>query len=64
MRLVDEQEDRREAAFEAVNAATEAVHYAEAQQEAAVAKIAQADADLEEANQRVKVTKAELDRAR
>ncbi len=62
-RLVDEQEDRREAAFEAVNAAGEAVEAAKAQKESAAAKIDQAEADLIEANERVNVTKAELDRA-
>ncbi|HWG43553.1 MAG TPA: efflux RND transporter periplasmic adaptor subunit [Gemmataceae bacterium] len=63
-RLVDEQEDRREAAFEAVNASFEAVNAAKAQRESAEAKITQAEADLEEAEQKVKVTKAELDHAR
>jgi RND family efflux transporter MFP subunit len=62
-RLVDEQEDRREAAFESVNASIEAVNSAKAQEEAATAKISQAEADLEEANQKVKVTKAEQDHA-
>ncbi len=62
-RLVDEQEDRREAAFEAVNAAKEAVIAANAQQESAEAKITQTEADLEEAEQKIKVVKAELDHA-
>jgi RND family efflux transporter MFP subunit len=63
-RLVDEQEDRREAAVESVNASTEAVHAAEAAEESATAKIEQAKADHEEAKQMVKVKKAELDYAR
>ncbi len=63
-RLVDEQQDRREAALESVNASVEAVNFANAQKEAYTAKITQADADLEEANQKVKVTQAELDRAK
>lgn len=62
-RLVDEQEDRREAAFEAVNAAEEAVKSARAQRIAAAAKIKQAEADLEEAKRRVEVTQAELENA-
>lgn len=62
-RLVDEQEDRREAAFEAVNASNEAVHAAEAQLKSMQAKIAQANADWEEAKRMVEVAKAELDRA-
>jgi HlyD family secretion protein len=62
-RLVDEQEDRREAAFEAVNAAFEAVNAATAQKESAEAKIAQAEADLEEAKQKIEVVKAELSHA-
>jgi RND family efflux transporter MFP subunit len=62
-RLVDEQEDRREAAFEAVNASQEAVHAAEAQLKSMEAKIAQAKADWEESQRMVEVAKAELDRA-
>jgi multidrug resistance efflux pump len=59
-RLVDEQEDRREAAFEAVNAAKEAVETAKAFQAAAAAKVEQADADVKEAEREVDVRKAEL----
>ena len=62
-RLVDEQEDRREAALEAVNASQEAVHAAEAQLKSMAAKIEQAKADWEEAKGMVEVAKAELDRA-
>ncbi len=63
-RLVDEQEDRREAAFEAVNATKEAVETAKAEQVATVARVEQADADLEEAKRKVDVSKAELDYAK
>ena len=59
-RLVDEQEDRREAALEAVNSAVEAVNTARADKEATVARIKQAKADLEEAESKVRVAKAEL----
>ena len=59
-RLVDEQEDRREAAFEAVNAAEEAVKSARAQKIAVAAKVKQAEADLEESKQNVKVKHGEL----
>jgi HlyD family secretion protein len=59
-RLVDEQEDRLQAAVEAVNAAREAVASADAQVEASQARITQANADLEEAKQNVQVTEAEL----
>ncbi|HWG43771.1 MAG TPA: HlyD family efflux transporter periplasmic adaptor subunit [Gemmataceae bacterium] len=63
-RLVDEQMDRREAAFEAVNAAEEAVKSARAQKIAAGAKIEQAKADREEAERKVEVMQAELDHAK
>jgi multidrug resistance efflux pump len=63
-RLVDEQEDRREAAFEAVNAAEEAVKSARAQKVAVAAKVKQAEADLEEARANVKVKQGELDYAK
>jgi multidrug resistance efflux pump len=63
-RLVDEQEDRRVAAIEAVTASTEAVTAAEQEKIAAEAKIDEAKADVKEAEQKVNVTKAELDHAR
>jgi RND family efflux transporter MFP subunit len=63
-RMVDEQEDRYEAAFEAVNTSKEAVTASKAQEKAARAKIKQAEADLDEMKQTVKVRQAELDRAR
>jgi len=63
-RLVDEEEDRLEAAFEAVNASTEAVETAKAQETAAAARVEQAEADLKEATEKVKVTKAEWDFAK
>jgi multidrug resistance efflux pump len=62
-RLVDEQEDRREAAFEAVNAAVEAVNAAKAQKISAEDRIKQADADLEESRRKVEVVQAEVDHA-
>ncbi|HEY7425117.1 MAG TPA: efflux RND transporter periplasmic adaptor subunit [Gemmataceae bacterium] len=63
-RLVDEQEDRRVAALEAVNASTEAVTAAKADKIAAEAKIKEAAADVEGAKQNVNVTKAERDHAK
>jgi len=59
-RLVDEEEDRREAAFQAVNAAIQKVSEAEAEKKEAVAQVTQAVADIEEAKEKVNVTKAEL----
>ncbi len=63
-RMVDEQEDRYEAAFEAVNASKEAVTASKAQEKASRAKIKQAEADLEEMEKTVHVRQAELEKAR
>jgi multidrug resistance efflux pump len=63
-RLVDEQEDHREAAFQAVNASREAVETAKAKQESTVAQRNQALADLEAAKSKVGVAKGELDEAK
>lgn len=62
-RLVDEQMDRREAAFEAVNAAEQALEAAKSQKIASKAKIVQAEADQEEAESKVDVINAQLNRA-
>jgi RND family efflux transporter MFP subunit len=62
-KLVDEQEDHREAAFQSVNASIEAVAAAAAQKESAKAHIEEAEAEFEVAKQTVGVAKAELKRA-
>src|SRR5262249_40936488 len=63
-RLVDEQEDRYEAALEAKNASQEAVKAAVAEQKDAKAKVVQANADLEEAKAKIKVAESELEHAK
>ncbi|HEY7329185.1 MAG TPA: HlyD family efflux transporter periplasmic adaptor subunit [Gemmataceae bacterium] len=60
-RLVDEQEDERHAAFEAVNADVEKVISATEDANAAEAHIDQAIEEQHEAEAKVKVAKAELD---
>ena len=63
-RLVDEQEDRLEAAFEKMNASKQAVTEATAQKKAAVSRITQANADVKEAERKVDVVKSEWDYAK
>lgn len=63
-RLVDEQEDRYEAAKEAVNASTEAVNAAIAQEKASKARVNQAEEDVKEAEAKILVAKAELEHAK
>lgn len=60
-RLVDEQEDRYEAAREALTASEEAVNAAKAQKEASIAKVEQANADLAEALAKIKVAESAKD---
>jgi RND family efflux transporter MFP subunit len=60
--VVDEAQERYEAAQEAVNTATESINAAEAREAAATAKILQADADVEEALAAVEVAEAEKDK--
>ncbi|HTU20772.1 MAG TPA: efflux RND transporter periplasmic adaptor subunit [Gemmataceae bacterium] len=62
-KLVDEQEDRLQAAIEAVNADRGAVAAAEAEVKAAVAHVKQAEADVKDARAAVIVANAVLDRA-
>jgi RND family efflux transporter MFP subunit len=62
-KLVDEQEDHREAAFQSVNASIEAVAAAAAAKESAKARIEEAKAEFEVAKQTVGVAQAELKRA-
>jgi HlyD family secretion protein len=62
-KLVDESMDHYEAALEAENAAAEAITTNELKWDAANAKVAQSQADLEEAKSAVNVAKAELERA-
>ena len=62
-KLVDESMDHYEAALEAENAAAEAITTNELKWDAAKAKVAQSQADLEEAKSAVNVAKAELERA-
>ena len=59
-RLVDEQEDFYQSAFEGENAAKEQVTAAEERVAAAKAKVAQATADLDEAKSNVGVAEADL----
>ncbi|MBY0229767.1 MAG: efflux RND transporter periplasmic adaptor subunit, partial [Gemmataceae bacterium] len=61
-RLVDESEERKEAAASAERAAVLAVETAEAQQDAADAKVEQAKADVAEAEANVAIAEAELGR--
>ncbi|HEY7312831.1 MAG TPA: efflux RND transporter periplasmic adaptor subunit [Gemmataceae bacterium] len=63
-RLVDEQEDRYEAALDARDASQEAVKAAIAEQKDALAKVVQAKADLKEAERKIDVAKAEWDYAK
>src|SRR5262249_27069499 len=58
-RLVDESEERCEAALEAEHAATAAVSTANAQKASALAKIEQAEADVVEAEAQVEVAQAQ-----
>ncbi|HEY7312778.1 MAG TPA: efflux RND transporter periplasmic adaptor subunit [Gemmataceae bacterium] len=60
-RLVDEQEDRYEAATDALTASREAVNAAMAQKEASIARVEQANADLEEAKAKIKVANSAKD---
>jgi HlyD family secretion protein len=60
-RLVDEQQDRLEAAFQKVNASRENLTTVTALAKSFEAKTKQAEADLEEAKRKVDVTKAELE---
>ncbi len=63
-RLVDEQEDRLEAAFQAVNASEQGVIEAKAQKKAAESRVVQAEADVKEALRKVDVAKSEWDYAK
>jgi multidrug resistance efflux pump len=63
-RLVDEQEDRLEAAFEKMNASQEAVTESKAQKKAAGKRVTQAEADVKEALRKVDVAKSEWDYAK
>jgi HlyD family secretion protein len=63
-KLVDEAMDNYEAAFETENAATEAITTSGLKWDAAKARVAQADADLEEAKAAVDVATAELEKAK
>jgi HlyD family secretion protein len=60
--VVDEAQERFEAANEAVNTAIESINTAEAREAAVIAKILQADADVEEALAAVEVAEAERDK--
>lgn len=62
--LLDEQEDRLQAAISAVNADKEAVSAAKAQVDAAEARIKQTEADVKQAEAMVDVAAAALDRAK
>jgi HlyD family secretion protein len=62
--LVDEEQDRYEAALQAEYAANEAVTTAQAKWEAARAKIAQAEADLAQAHAEVDVATAEWEKSK
>jgi RND family efflux transporter MFP subunit len=61
-RLVDEAEDRKQAAIAAEKAAAGAVETAKAQEAASRAKIEQARADIAEAEAQVEVARAEVER--
>ncbi|MFO0876774.1 MAG: efflux RND transporter periplasmic adaptor subunit [Gemmataceae bacterium] len=62
-RLVDESEERRQAALAGEKAAAAAIETAQAQYAAAQAKLSQAEADIAETGARVQVAQADLDRA-
>ena len=62
-KYLDETTDHYEAAFEAENAAREAVTTAQFRWEAAKAKVLQAEADIDDSNAAVDVAKADLDKS-